>query len=413
MFKIVRFPSKLERFFSSLETRFLYEHFEYFRVMVLLVAFAWGKRNITALYRHLDGKRFHHRSRFNNFANVCRFDAEKVLAEAAYNLLARLKPRKGETIDIILDDSQKEKRGKKMDAVGWIFNHITRRTMLGHQYVTAVILFRGFVIPFGIRLYVKEKHSRKLRLKFRKLTELARELIRAFEPPKGVKVRVLFDSFYLCPVVVKACREKGFYFVSTLKSNRNLFRGARKLKAGKYGKNLFRRRRKKRHMAIEKRRGAARYTYIDAGWLDVKKIGRLRVVYSRKNGGRKILALCSDDPDLAAKEIITAYDGRWSIEVFFKDAKQLLGLGQYQNRSYGAAVIHLHLVCFAYALLTHLAIERSGEKGKTRGKSAARLSIGDLQNELRRIVWEDLADYLKEMPDGTEVVKELTRLLAA
>src|SRR5205823_5674812 len=40
------------------------------------------------------------------------------------------------------------------------------------------------------------------------------------------------------------------------------------------------------------------------------------------------------------------------------------GLGQYQNRSYWAAVTHPHLVCFAYALLTHLRIEQTGAQGQ-------------------------------------------------
>ena len=90
----------------------------------------------------------------------------------------------------------------------------------------------------------------------------------------------------------------------------------------------------------------------------------------------------------------------------------LLGLGQYQNGTYRAAVTHLHLVCFAYALLTHIAIERECAQGK-RKRKAAKLSTGDLQNELRRIVWDDTADYLKELPSGNQVIKELDRLLIA
>lgn len=110
--------------------------------------------------------------------------------------------------------------------------------------------------------------------------------------------------------------------------------------------------------------------------------------------------------------MIEAYDDRWSIEVFFKDAKQLLGLGQYQNGTYRAAVIHLHLVCFAYALLTHLAIEREGAQGK-RNKRVIKLSTGKLQNELRRIVWDDLTSYLKKCSSGDEVIHELQDLLIA
>jgi hypothetical protein len=42
-----------------------------------------------------------------------------------------------------------------------------------------------------------------------------------------------------------------------------------------------------------------------------------------------------------------------------KDAKQMLGLSQHQNRPYRVAMNHLHLVCLAYALLTHLDITDS------------------------------------------------------
>jgi hypothetical protein len=412
MFKIVRFPWKLESFFGSLETEFHWDHFEYFRTLVVLVAFAWGRRNICGLYRHVDDRHYAHRSRFNNFLNLDRWDAEGALAKTAYDLLGALRPRPGEVVELVIDDSKKGKRGKAMDAVGWIHDPVTGRKILGHQYVQAVIRFRALTLPFGIRLYVKKEDCRDLGVKFQKTTELAAELIRTFDPPEGVKVRVLFDSFYLCPTVVKACRKKGFHFVSTLKSNRNLYQNGRKLKAGGYGQRCFRRRSKKT-LKITKTQGTVEYRYVDAGWITVSDLGPLHVVFSRKKREPRILALVTDDPDLSAEQIIREYDERWSIEVFWKDAKSLLGLGQYQNGSYRAAVTHLHLVCFAYALLTHIAIQREGAQGCRRKKRTEHLSTAQLQNELRRIVWEDLAEYLKQLPSGDSVVKELGRLLMA
>lgn len=73
---------------------------------------------------------------------------------------------------------------------------------------------------------------------------------------------------------------------------------------------------------------ASRYAYVDAGWMNVSHLGRLHLVFSRKSGGKRILGLVSDDSRLSARGMVTTYDGRWSIEVFFKDSKQLLGLGQ-------------------------------------------------------------------------------------
>ena len=67
MFKIVRFPKNLDSFFDSLKDSFHWDHFDYFRTLVVLVIIAWGRRNIASLYRHLDSRNQPHRSRFNNF----------------------------------------------------------------------------------------------------------------------------------------------------------------------------------------------------------------------------------------------------------------------------------------------------------------------------------------------------------
>ena len=62
MFKIVRFPKKLESFFNSMQNEFHWDHFQYFRMLVLLIAVSWGRRNISVLYRHLDSHNQPHRS---------------------------------------------------------------------------------------------------------------------------------------------------------------------------------------------------------------------------------------------------------------------------------------------------------------------------------------------------------------
>lgn len=410
MLKIMRIPDCLMSFFSSLKTEFHWDHFSYFADLVMAIAVSFGRRNVSSLYRRITPRA--HRTRYNNFLNLSRWDYQGALRRKVYELLAALRPGPRDTVHIIIDDSKKSKRGKTMEAVSSIFDPVSNRSVRGHQYITAVIECRGHVIPFGIRLYVKKQDCKALDVRFKKVTQLAAELIREFQAPEWMKckIRVLFDSYYCCPVVTKACSEKRFRWVSVLKSNRNLLKNGRKLKTGKYGRNLFRRGAGRRH-TLEI--GGTSYTYVDPGQMRVGKLGEVHVVFSRKGRGRGILALATDDPDLSAEDIIKTYRVRWQIEVFFKDSKQLLGLGQYQNGSYQAAVIHLHLVCFARALLTHLAIEREGAKGKAKRRRAAQTSCGELQNALREIVWEDVLAALEEKPDMNSVVKELRALRVA
>jgi hypothetical protein len=137
------------------------------------------------------------------------------------------------------------------------------------------------------------------------------------------------------------------------------------------------------------------------------------VVFSRKGTAQKILGLVTDDPKLPAADIIRTYDKRWTIEQWLKDVKPLLGLGHYQNRPYWAAVTHLHLVCFAYALLTHLRIERHGAQGQRTRHKAADLSTAAAQDHLRQLLWEDLMIYLKETRPHQSVIEELERLRVA
>jgi hypothetical protein len=312
MFRIVRVPASLDKFFLTLRPRFHWDHFDYFRLLVLVMAFAWGRRHVTNLYRYLEAQ--HHRTRFNHFCLVQRWDPEAALRQKARELLRALPPQPGETLYLIIDDSKKAKRGKSMDAVAKMKDPPIDAYIRGHQYVCGIVVFRDYVLPYGIQLYVKQVHFAALECPCRKTTELAAQLIRAFTPPAGVKVVVQFDAYYLCRTVVQACREQRFHLASTLKRNRTLCKQGWKLKAGRYGRNLFRRRRTET-LVIDKPHGSAHYRYVDARWLQVSHLGVLHVVCSRKGAARKILGLVTDDPELSAAGLIQTYETRWTIEI--------------------------------------------------------------------------------------------------
>jgi hypothetical protein len=174
---------------------------------------------------------------------------------------------------------------------------------------------------------------------------------------------VLCDASSLCHTVVQACQEKHVHCASTLKNKRRLFKQGWQLKAGRYGKHVFRRRRTQPCMLAQPQ-GVVCARVVDAGGLEVSKLGQRRGVCSRQGSTRQILGLVTDAPALSGAGLIRRDATRWAVEPFCKDRKLLLGLGHDQNRPDRAAVTHLHLVCFASALLTHLRLERHGAQGQ-------------------------------------------------
>ena len=71
-------------------------------------------------------------------------------------------------------------------------------------------------------------------------------------------------------------------------------------------------------------------------------------------------AFFSTNLRLTAPEVVQKYLGRWAIELFFKEAKQRLGLGQEQGHSFAAQVFSVFQTFFRYSLLAHLLEQEDG-----------------------------------------------------
>ncbi|KAM3101122.1 transposase [Phormidesmis sp. 146-12] len=97
-------------------------------------------------------------------------------------------------------------------------------------------------------------------------------------------------------------------------------------------------------------------------------MGRVRLVISFQSAdlGGSYAVLVTNRTDWSAKQTLATYLQRWTIETFYRDGKQLLGLDQYRVRSHSAMQSHWCLVFVAYSLL-HLACLPSSSK-PPRGK---------------------------------------------
>ena len=107
---------------------------------------------------------------------------------------------------------------------------------------------------------------------------------------------------------------------------------------------------------------------------------------SRRENEETILTLATNDSTLSAKEVVEAYRNRWAIEVLFKDAKQHLGLGDYQLLKYQAVERYLQLVMCAHCLLTHQAKTWLDEKEKNVENNRGCFSIYRTKIRLRETI---------------------------
>jgi SRSO17 transposase len=299
-----------------------------------------------------------------------------------------------------------------MQAVGKIHHHASGKYCMGHTILKACLFYRGITIPLGSWLYIKKEHAKKLGVPFKKLTELAGQMILGAQIPGKFDVTVLFDAFYLCPAVVNACQKRNWRYIGVSKSNRWFTANGRKHKIGSYGKNLLNR--TGRWYRLQGLRKTTGYKLVQrVGTMN--KLGRVKVVFSKRRGDRSVIALVTNDLRLSMKKIVSRYLKRWAIEVMIKEQKQQLGLGDYRVWRYRAIVRHLCLVDSAYACLTHVGLNDHRAQGdKKETKTMLSLPpIRQLKAHMHEIVWHQEVQNVIKCSHEKTVVRRLEKLLAA
>lgn len=409
-----KFPVFGKRFFRRARKLIGSCHFAHFWRVVVVLAAANGRRSLSRMEEAAKGRRS--RQAISHFLTQAEWDAPEVLRQTAIDTLKALGWREGQRVYFVIDDTQKRKRAKRMDAVSKIFLHAEKVYAKGHTIVGCALIYRGVAIPYAVRLWACKKYcvgKQKLTcgeqpLEFRKLTELAADCILQATLP-AEKTTVLFDSYYLCPHVINACENRGFRYVGVAKKNRNFFPDGRsrdRRRLGGYGEQTLRRGGKWISVAGKKHRLAERVGRLS-------KAGRVKLAFSRRSRESSWIAMATNETRWSAKTILSHYLTRWGIEVLFKMSKQYLGLGDYQVLRYRAVERYLHLVLIAYLLLTHLGATMPDAQADIQNadKTLRLPSIPKLQQNLRMRLWQDAIQNMENGTRHRQVAKKIKELI--
>lgn len=377
------FPKLLQGLFRPFRKQLSkpqYSHLGWFLLAVLI-----SPRKVKLTQIALVAPRGGHRTSCGSFL-CAEWDAPSLLDGQAMRVLRTMKPQTGEVIYLIIDDTRIEKRGRKMETVSKIYDHKTLRFVRGHIVVTAALMFRGVVLPWKIDLWIPKDQSGAT---YRKINQIAADMICAFQAPQGLKVRVLFDAFYLAPNVVRACESQGFTWFSVASKNRKLTRKHCRTRTIKeFAPGVL------KHKSCRVRLRRARcWRWLRIACVDgsLNRLGRVRMVLSKRpcDPWKKTLAVVTNECKLQARQIMVIFEKRWNIEVLFKELRNSLGLCDYQVLSRHAIERHLHLSCMAHLVLTHQSLKAEGAQAKEKDKEVSLPPMSERLENLRTSIRHD------------------------
>lgn len=277
----------------------------------------------------------------------------------------------------IIDDSVLGKRGKKIENVSFIYDHTIGRSVLGFCIVT-LGLFTGqgfypldFAYRFGSKRHPKSSEERigdprsisgqmSYEAKHHSKLELALMMIqRALD--HGIRAGyVLFDSWYSWPVFINAIRSMGLHVICRLKDSRVLYEYQGKTyRLSDLYQKVKSRLRKDVRSGLLLTRVLVRLPESNEEVVIVFCKGYQEpedeTIKGKKKGkSPKWVAFLSTNTRLHASSIIKKYIKRWTVEVCFKECKQLLELGKDQSNDFNAQVFATTASFLRYNLLNFL-----------------------------------------------------------
>ena len=317
-----------------------------------------------SLYRAQPSRWFSSRTA-RNILNDGRINWQKLLCLVAIKMILILTPfiDQRRRLALIVDDTLIERAySTKTELLAKIYDHDQHRYSTGYRNLTIGWSDGNTFLPVNCALMSTRKKTNLVGSKSsitdqrtiagqrrsqaqRKMNEVVLELI-SQALRLGVTAKyVLFDSWYSSPQMFWHLKELGLESVAMLKRSSKVYY---RYRGRNYSiKALYQR------LLNSKRPAGQSYLYssiVEANFQG--QVFPVKIVFVAKKGVRnQYLVLASTNTNLTPQQIIQLYSRRWSIETYFKTAKQYLRLNKSQIQSYDGQVAQITVPGMSYILL--------------------------------------------------------------
>jgi SRSO17 transposase len=305
---------------------------------------------------------------------------------------------------LILDDTISHHEGKHMEGAGWHHDVSEGKAVWGHQLVTSHYVRQWLSLPLDFRIYIKEEQAGK---DFRTKLELAQELVEQAVRRHVPFSCAVFDTWYFNVEFVHFVEGFGKDWVTRCKSNRLILVGGKWAPLSEWAKSLPA---ENFEQVVLRGKGGSKAIY-RACTKTVKMRGfkgrKLRVVasYEEEKFERREdpYFYCTNNLNWETRRIMQTYARRFEIDAFYKDAKQNLGLEEYELRKIRGVSRHLNMILVAHTLLS------LGSKDSAVAK--AMIHLDTIGSACRRAFGEILRSFIQVVLDVGKKVKDAGQIL--
>lgn len=340
---------------------------------------------------------------------------------------------KSRTRVLVLDDSIKERRGKKIEAVSRHFDHVSNRYVMGQQVLTLGLATDEAFLPLDSQIYIGNSKAHALTKPYKDGRSIgAKRYQEAVSQSKvdmavgmmrravraGIQADyVAADAWFGNKEMMRAALSLEMAAILRMKRNKLKYRIKRGKKTQRLDAKALYQQAVRKHwkkvrgmpwkavemvvevdLATEKGKDKPA-EYHEVKLLFVRGINEAQDV----DGSRKDWALfLSTDASIGISTMLQAYALRWSIEVYFKEAKQHLGFLKEQTITFVSHTASIHLCAIRYLMLMN---------GKLEGQDATMGGLREnIQDQLNSMCFAArLWQIFRAIVDGT--LKSLSRQL--
>jgi hypothetical protein len=396
MIRITRVPEEVARLLAPLKPSFSYRHYWVFCWLLVAHLVCFEKATLQALARHIPGHvaAWHLR----RLLAAGRWPWAQVLAWLVEQALSAFPPPRDGVLYLVADSTLKGKRTEKNPlAKAWRLDDYHPFTFGLHM---VVLMAQGDVyrIPLAFRI-VRRKGAKGYQPENALFRQMLQEVVL---PAWCRRVIVVAAAAYAARANLQAIQARQWYFTIA-------FPRSWKLANGQHLRDLV------THLPIRCYRkvrvpllaptARRRAFWAFAKRATLRHVGDVTVVLSRRrrnDGPRHTKLLVTNLPQATAHVTVAVYLRRWPAELFFKEWKGVVGVGQHQVTKDAARVER----SVAVALMAYLLLLRLRAKQIKPGSAWSAFTLK------QRFAWEIGARQLRREA-RREAHKEVKLQLAA